>query len=88
MSAEEIAINATALRPSICIRKVLTNLRPTHAFDRCTRFAPDPDPNQLTLVHADVTGLSPDQHEVIGEKVTYRIAQRPAAYALAFTLPA
>jgi transposase len=34
----------------------------------------------LTLVHADVTGLSPDQYEVIGEKVTYRIAQRPAAY--------
>ncbi len=34
----------------------------------------------LTLVHADVQGLSPDQYEVIGEKVTYRIAQRPAAY--------
>jgi hypothetical protein len=34
----------------------------------------------LTLVHADVKGLSPDQYEVIGEKVTYRIAQRPAAY--------
>jgi transposase len=34
----------------------------------------------LTLVHADVTGLSPDQYEVIGEKVTYRIAQRPGAY--------
>ncbi len=24
--------------------------------------------------------LSPDQYEVIGEKVTYRIAQRPGAY--------
>ena len=34
----------------------------------------------LTLVHADLTGLSPDQYEVIGEKVTYRIAQRPGAY--------
>ena len=34
----------------------------------------------LTLVHADVEGLSPDQYEVIGEKVTYRIAQRPGAY--------
>src|ERR1700679_3764106 len=33
-----------------------------------------------TLVHADVEGLSPDQYEVIGEKVTYRIAQRPGAY--------
>jgi transposase len=34
----------------------------------------------LTLVHADVKGLPPDQYEVIGEKVTYRIAQRPGAY--------
>jgi len=34
----------------------------------------------LTLVHADVKGLSADQYEVIGEKVTYRIAQRPGAY--------
>jgi transposase len=34
----------------------------------------------LTLVHADVKGLSSDQYEVIGEKVTYRIAQRPGAY--------
>jgi transposase len=34
----------------------------------------------ITLVHADVKGLSPDQYEVIGEKVTYRIAQRPGAY--------
>jgi hypothetical protein len=33
----------------------------------------------ITLVHADVEGLSPDQYEVIGEKVTYRIAQRPGA---------
>jgi transposase len=34
----------------------------------------------ITLMHADVKGLTPDQYEVIGEKVTYRIAQRPGAY--------
>lgn len=34
----------------------------------------------ITLVHADVEGLSPEQYEVIGEKVTYRIAQRPGAF--------
>ena len=33
----------------------------------------------IMLMHADVEGLSPDQYEVIGEKVTYRIAQRPGA---------
>jgi transposase len=31
-------------------------------------------------VHADIEGLASDQYEVIGEKVTYRIAQRPGAY--------
>jgi transposase len=34
----------------------------------------------ITLVHEDVKGLSPDQFDVIGEKVTYRIAQCPGAY--------
>jgi transposase len=34
----------------------------------------------IILVHEEVKGLSPDQYEVIGEKVTYRIAQRPGAY--------
>jgi len=34
----------------------------------------------IVLVHADVEGLSPDQYEVIGEKLTYRLAQRPGSY--------
>ena len=34
----------------------------------------------IVLVHADVEGLSPDQYEIIGEKVTYRLAQRPGSY--------
>ena len=34
----------------------------------------------ITLMHADLQGVPADQYEVIGEKVTYRIAQRPGAY--------
>ncbi len=34
----------------------------------------------ITLVHADAEGLAPDQYEVIGEKITYRLAQRPGVY--------
>lgn len=34
----------------------------------------------IVLMHADLEDLSPDQYEVIGEKVTYRIAQRPGSY--------
>ena len=36
----------------------------------------------IVLVHADVEGLSPDQYEIIGEKVTYRLAQRPGSYQI------
>jgi transposase len=36
----------------------------------------------IILMHADVEGLSPEQYEVIGEKVTYRIAQRPGNYQI------
>jgi transposase len=34
----------------------------------------------ITLMPEDAKGLSPDQYDVISEKVTYRIAQRPGAY--------
>jgi len=34
----------------------------------------------ITLLHADLQGVPSDQYEIIGEKVTYRIAQRPGAY--------
>ncbi len=34
----------------------------------------------ITLMPEDAKGLSPAQYDVISEKVTYRIAQRPGAY--------
>jgi transposase len=34
----------------------------------------------ITLLHADLEGVPADQYEIISEKVTYRIAQRPSAY--------
>jgi len=34
----------------------------------------------LTLYPSEVQGLAQDQYKIIGEKVTYRIAQRPGAY--------
>jgi transposase len=36
----------------------------------------------IVLMHADVEGLSSDQYEIIGEKVTYRVAQRPGSYQI------
>lgn len=36
----------------------------------------------IVLVDADIEGLSADQYEVIGEKVTYRLAQRPGSYEI------
>ena len=36
----------------------------------------------VEVTHPDVGGLSADQYEVIGEKVSYRIAQRPGSYVV------
>ena len=34
----------------------------------------------IVLVHAEVQGVPAEQFELIGEKVTYRLAQRPGSY--------
>ena len=34
----------------------------------------------IILMHADLEGVTADQYEIIGEKVTYRLAQRPGSY--------
>lgn len=36
----------------------------------------------IAVPNPDVDGLTPDQYEVIGEKVTYRLAQRPGSYVV------
>jgi transposase len=36
----------------------------------------------ILLTNPDVAALPPDAYEVIGEKVTYRLAQRPGAYVI------
>jgi transposase len=35
---------------------------------------------EIGLSTPEIEGLSPDQYEVIGEKISYRLAQRPAGY--------
>jgi len=36
----------------------------------------------ILLDHPEIEGLAPDQYEVIGEKLTYRLAQRPGSYVV------
>jgi transposase len=36
----------------------------------------------IQLEHPDTEGLSPEQYVVIGEKVSYRLAQRPGSYVI------
>ncbi len=36
----------------------------------------------IAVPNSDAEGLAPDQYEVIGEKVTYRLAQRPGSYVV------
>lgn len=37
---------------------------------------------RIEVAHPDLAGLSADQYEVIGEKLSYRIAQRPGSYVI------
>jgi len=36
----------------------------------------------IELPNPELAGLTPDEYEVIGEKITYRVAQRPGAYVI------
>jgi transposase len=46
------------------------------------RFDESVPVQEILLSHPDVAALSPDAYEVSGEKVTYRLAQRPGAYVI------
>ena len=37
---------------------------------------------QIAVPSPDAEGLTPDQYDVIEEKVTYRLAQRPGSYVV------
>jgi transposase len=66
------------------------------AYQRRARFAAAADPcsdselrfdasvpvQEIVLANPAVAELLPDAYEVIGEKVTYRLAQRPGAYVI------
>src|SRR5262245_3146706 len=46
------------------------------------RFDASVPVQEILLTNPEVKGLPPDAYEVIGEKVTYRLAQRPGAYVI------
>jgi transposase len=46
------------------------------------RFDASVPVQEIVLAHPAVADLPPDAYDVIGEKVTYRLAQRPGAYVI------
>lgn len=46
------------------------------------RFDASVPVREIVLPHPDAAALAPDEYEVIGEKVTYRLAQQPGAYVV------
>jgi transposase len=46
------------------------------------RFDDSVPMQEILLTNPEVADLPPDAYEVIGEKVTYRLAQRPGAYVI------
>jgi transposase len=52
------------------------------ADERELRFDDTVPVQEIVLTNPEVADLPPDAYEVIGEKVTYRLAQRPGAYVI------
>jgi len=52
------------------------------ADESALRFDDSVPVQEIVLANPAVADLSPDAYEVIGEKVTYRLAQRPGAYVI------
>ena len=53
------------------------------AADESAPFFDDKVPVEvITVTNPEIEGLSPDQYEVIGEKVSHRLAQRPGSYVV------
>jgi transposase len=50
--------------------------------ERELRFASSVPVHEILLTNPEVADLSPDAYDVIGEKVTYRLGQRPGAYVI------
>src|SRR4030095_10519498 len=50
--------------------------------DSDLRFDPSVPVHEIRLTTPEVAALPPEAYEVIGEKVTYRLAQRPGAYVI------
>jgi transposase len=46
------------------------------------RFDPSVPVQEIVLTNPEVAALPPEAYEVIGEKVTYRLGQRPGAYVV------
>jgi transposase len=46
------------------------------------RFDPTVPVEVIVVPNPELVGLRPDEFEVIGEKITYRLAQRPRAYVI------
>lgn len=46
------------------------------------RFDASVPVEEIAVPHPEVAGRSPEEYEVIGEKVTYRLAQKPGAYVV------
>lgn len=59
-----------------------TRRKPTESDDT-PFFDPEQVPvERIELSNPEIAGLSPDQYEVIAERSTYRLAQRPGSYVI------
>jgi transposase len=68
-------------------RPVAAHTRPVSRRDAGADTVPFFDESKVPIIQIDLSspqidGLTPEQYEVIGEKITYRLAQQPGSYAV------
>jgi transposase len=76
--------DAPAAKPSLVASHERKISKPTFGADESTLFFDEKrvPVEVIRVANPDTEGLAPEQYEVIGEKVTYRLAQRPGSYVV------
>lgn len=80
----EVALPTKKQRIDAYDRQARTRAAPSHGADDAGLFFDEAKVPMETIVVAnpETAGLLPDEYEVIGEKASYRLAQRPGSYVV------
>jgi len=82
---EQLAQESAAVEPTETVRSYARRRRKDiseTSKENVPRFDPSVPVEEIQLPNPEIEGLAPDRYEVIGEKVTLRLAQRQGPYVV------